>query len=103
MVLNSFPELDFRKLNALVSDYCRNSPAVRHLFEIEPSLHEIASYASDRTFSSEQYSALHKVLLNQYSRLESIRQVNENIQAFAQGDAVCVTTGHQLCLLGGPA
>jgi bacillithiol biosynthesis cysteine-adding enzyme BshC len=103
MVLNSFPDLDFRKLNALVSDYCRNSSAVRHLFEIEPSLNEIASYASDRPFSSVQYSTLYEVLLNQYSRLESIRQVNENIQAFAQGDAVCVTTGHQLCLLGGPA
>jgi hypothetical protein len=79
MVLNSFPDLDFRKLNALVSDYCGNSSAVRNLFEIEPSLHEIARYANDRPFSSEQYGTLHEVLLNQYARLLSIRQVNENI------------------------
>ena len=103
MLLNSFSELDFRKLNALVSDYYRNSSAVRDLFEIEPSLHEIAGCAKDRQFSSEQYGTLHEVLLNQYARLISIRQVNENIQAFAEEDAVCVTTGHQLCLLGGPA
>jgi bacillithiol biosynthesis cysteine-adding enzyme BshC len=103
MRLNSITNIDFRKLNALVRDYCANNPNIRDFFEVESSITSIASFANDRSFSSHKYNVLHEVLSDQYAKLQSIPNVNESIHAFSNGEAVCVTTGHQLCLFGGPA
>lgn len=103
MRIHSFANLDFRKLNALVRDYCRNNAGLREFFELEPSPQAIAGFAHDRSFSLHNYKVLHEVLLDQYAKLVCIPLVNENIQAFSKGETVCVTTGHQLCLFGGPA
>ena len=103
MQLSSFPDLEFRKLNALVEDYCRSGAAVQTFYEIAPSLDDIVRYANTRQFKLYNYHLVADVLEAQYAQFTPIRQVNENIRAFADGNAICVTTGHQLCLLGGPA
>jgi bacillithiol biosynthesis cysteine-adding enzyme BshC len=103
MRINSFANIDFRKLNALVRDYCRNNAGLHDFFEIEPSIDAIACFANNLSFSLQKYNMLHQVLSDQYAKYVSITQVNENILSFSKGEAVCVTTGHQLCLLGGPA
>jgi len=103
MQLNSFPDLEFRKLTALIQDYCENNAAVRKFYQVEPSLDEIARAANARQFSADNSRILADVLEAQYDHHAPIGRVHENIRAFANGNAVCVTTGHQLCLLGGPA
>ncbi|MFM2201519.1 MAG: hypothetical protein RL040_719 [Bacteroidota bacterium] len=103
MPLRSFPDLEFRKLDALVADYCRNSASTREFYACEPSLDAIAHLANTRQFSLDNSRIIADVLAVQYAQHVPIQQVNENVRAFADGNAICVTTGHQLCLLGGPA
>jgi uncharacterized protein YllA (UPF0747 family) len=101
MNLNSFANLDFRKLNALVRDYCGNNDGLRGFFEIGPTIQAMVDFANNRLFSSQKFAVLHEALTDQYAKMVSVPQVNDNIHAFSEGNVVCVTTGHQLCLLGG--
>jgi bacillithiol biosynthesis cysteine-adding enzyme BshC len=98
-----FPDLELRKLNTLILAYCNANPSIRHLYNFEPSMADLVAYASQREFSDEAYDVLSDALTNQYSGYLPIEAVNENLAAFKSRSAITVTTGHQLCLLGGPA
>lgn len=103
MQVRQFPDLEFRKLNKLVYDYCKGNPNVREFYNLNPQFHELAAEASNRIFPATHYARLSEVLREQYSNNQRIQEVDENIAAFSNGSAITVCTGHQLCLLGGPA
>jgi bacillithiol biosynthesis cysteine-adding enzyme BshC len=103
MQAQQFPDLEFRKLNELVHAYCSKNPQVRDFFEVNPDLTEMASVALRRNMTFTHYEVLTSVLREQYQRNSAIEAVDENLAAFSAGNAITVTTGHQLCLLGGPA
>jgi bacillithiol biosynthesis cysteine-adding enzyme BshC len=103
MQAQQFPDLEFRKLNELVHAYCTLNPKARDFFQVTNDLDEIARSAIQRNLNFTHYSVLTSVLREQYKRNLIIDAVDENIAAFSNGKAVTVTTGHQLCLLGGPA
>lgn len=57
---------------------------------------------TQKTFPDKHRSVLHKVLSAQYAVLPANKAVKASIQALLQPDTFTVTTGHQLCLAGGP-
>lgn len=103
MHLQQFPDFELRKLNELVHDYCTANDSLRYFFEVPPLRDEIAKYGEQRSFSSHHYAVLHEVLLDQYTGYSREKTVDANIEAIGNRQAVTVTTGHQLCLFGGPA
>jgi len=103
MHTQQFPDLELRKLNALILAYCNANPSIRHLFDFEPSMADLVRYAERREFADEAYDVLSEVFSDQYKSYPRIEAVNENLAAFKSRSAITVTTGHQLCLLGGPA
>ena len=103
MQAQQFPDLEFRKLNELVHAYCAKNESVRQFFQNEADLAEMASAASNRDFPLPHFAVLGTVLREQYERSLPIQAVEESLASFDAGNAITVTTGHQLCLLGGPA
>lgn len=103
MQAQQFPDLEFRKLNELIHAYCSNNPQVRDFFEVNPDLTEMAGVSLRRNMTFTHYEVLTSVLHEQYQGNATIDAVDENLAAFSAGNAITVTTGHQLCLLGGPA
>jgi bacillithiol biosynthesis cysteine-adding enzyme BshC len=98
-----FPDVEYRKLNQLVYAYCIKNPNTQEFFECEPELSKIAQAANQRSFPHARYAVLSNVLLEQYQHNLPIDAVQENLKAIETGSAVTVATGHQLCMLGGPA
>lgn len=103
MHLQQFPDFELRKLNSLVHDYCTANDSLGYFFEVPPRLEDISQYGVKRSFSSHHYAVLHEVLLDQYSGYSREKNVDANIESIGNGQAIAVTTGHQLCLFGGPA
>jgi bacillithiol biosynthesis cysteine-adding enzyme BshC len=103
MQAQQFPDLEFRRLNELVSAYCAKNSDVRQFFQNEAELAEIAKAAQVRNFPTSHYAVLSEVLREQYQNNIYVAEVEESLASFDAGNAITVTTGHQLCLLGGPA
>jgi bacillithiol biosynthesis cysteine-adding enzyme BshC len=103
MRLQPFSDIRFRKLAPLPSNYYADAPALSDFYRTPPSIEAIVKEARGRLFSPEAYAALHQSLIEQYAGYSLQESVKTNIRAIAEQRAVCVTTGHQLCILGGPA
>jgi bacillithiol biosynthesis cysteine-adding enzyme BshC len=103
MQAQQFPDLEYRNLDALVRAYCTAHPSIAELFEVNPTVESISDFAKQRPFSDENYRLLTEVLRRQYDGYSFAEAVNANLQAFSEKKAVTVCTGHQLCLMGGPA
>ena len=98
-----FPDLELRKLNALTLAYGNANPSIRQFYDVQPSIADLVGYAARRNFPNESYAVLSDVLSDQYRDHPPIDAVHSSLAAFESGKAITVTTGHQLCLLGGPA
>lgn len=103
MRLQQLSAIEFRRLSPLITAYCLGESTLRELYRTSPVVEEMAREAKNRVIAPEVSAALHEVLSEQYQGLTLHKAVAENLQAFAAGNAVTVTTGHQLCILGGPA
>ena len=57
---------------------------------------------SNRSFRAEAREILQSVLKAQYNGIKLQSAVKENIAALADSQTFTITTGHQLCLAGGP-
>jgi bacillithiol synthase len=81
-----------------------NEPALSQFigspFSIDAFANQITQ--KSRSFSSTQRKTLVKQLEIQYEGLNLSPAVFSNIQALQQDNCFTVTTGHQLCLFGGP-
>jgi bacillithiol biosynthesis cysteine-adding enzyme BshC len=103
MRLQQFSDRNLRQLSPLVRAYCDGSATIRDFYGTRPTAEEIANLAIGRDFTPEAYAALHHGISEQYAGLAVHEAVSDNLKAIANQNAACVTTGHQLCILGGPA
>jgi len=103
MRLQPFSDIRFRKLSPLVNNYYSGTTSLRDFYSTPPSIEAIVHEAQHRLFSPEAYEALHQSLTEQYTGYTLHESVTANLKSIADQHAVCVTTGHQLCILGGPA
>lgn len=78
-----------------------NSPLRKHV-PYASNWEGLKAAALNRRFSLEQRTILKNVLLEQYKGLKLSSKLKENIEALSDEKTFTVTTGHQVCFLGGP-
>lgn len=78
-----------------------NSPLRKHV-PFASNWDGLKAAAQNRRFSQEQRSILKHVLLEQYKGIKLSAKLKENIEALSDEKTFTVTTGHQVCFLGGP-
>lgn len=86
----------------VVLDYLSGVPEVRNLVEHAPDLDGLRKAAATRAFTAAQRTVLVQALKHQYAGLEPGAATQVQWEALAQEGTLTVTTGHQLCLFGGP-
>lgn len=82
----------------LINQKDRVAPLVDRFFTID----SLTQKAASKTFSQEKRKVLVDVIRQQYDDIELSDLTQRNIDRLAELDTYTVTTGHQLCLLGGP-
>lgn len=90
-------------LPALFRDYIDKNPELKpyygtHYTEIS-SLEDLAKFQDQRSIDRQ---LLYSVLTQQYEGISLYSVQKENLQALKNPNTFTVTTGHQLCLFGGP-
>jgi len=102
-------KLPFHKTNSfssLVLDYLEQKPELKPFYQNYPSKTNIAKAAKRRTFKTEARIKLADRLNEQYHqdqvklKAESVTQLQ--IEKLKEESTFTITTGHQLCLMGGP-
>lgn len=89
-------------LPALVQDYLEQKEDISECYSFEHSFEGVISAAKARATESKDYSVLVEVLTAQAKASKcASKTVFENIQKL-NTVAVSITTGHQLCIYGGP-
>jgi len=86
-------------------DYIGRSDRLRPFYHRAPDISELIKHAGERAdFSLEKRATLVQVLREQYSAsdLQIKGRLAENLEMLSQSESRTVTTGHQLCLFGGP-
>lgn len=102
MRIHTLPYAATQRFSPLVLDLLGNAPGLREHYSFTPSLSGLMEAASSRTFTEEARSTLCHVLHRQYRDVPMHAKVQENLAHLAQEDCLTITTGHQLCLFGGP-
>lgn len=90
------------KFEGLFADYIANRSELLPLVPAFPNRSALVQQAKRRTFSAQQRLLLVERIRVQYDKVPLGPQVEASLQALAQEDCLCVTTGHQPVLLGGP-
>jgi bacillithiol biosynthesis cysteine-adding enzyme BshC len=102
-------KLPFHKTNSfskLIVDYLSESDQLKSFYALYPSFGNIAKAADQRKFSSKDRAILAERLQVQYAndkvklKEKSITQLQ--IESLKESNTFTITTGHQLCLMGGP-
>ncbi|MFM9055153.1 MAG: bacillithiol biosynthesis cysteine-adding enzyme BshC [Bacteroidota bacterium] len=89
--------------SSLVTDYMEGHPALRAFYTHVPGLNAVQAAASIRVERPIDRELLTAVLLEQHAAfLDSCPVVQKNIQSLSDPNTFTVTTGHQLCMAGGP-
>jgi bacillithiol biosynthesis cysteine-adding enzyme BshC len=102
MPVTRIPYADTRRFSALVTDYLAGHEGLRELHAEPPTREGLHRTAQARPFSAEDRLVLSTALAAQYAGLALPDAVSDNLAALRRPDALTVTTGHQLCLFGGP-
>lgn len=86
----------------IVLDYLQDEPKV-HPFRVWPFNRAASEKAlTARHFDPRKRTIVIAAIRRQYDGLSIPPQVEEHLQRLAEPDTYTVTTGHQLCLFGGP-
>lgn len=92
-------------ISKLVRDYLQGKLS-KDLYGAEPSLENLIQQAKLKAEKFSYRRPLHAALRKQYEscsfQLSPYDKVQENVDALLDDQTVCVTTGHQACLGGGP-
>jgi len=88
-------------LSKLVGDYMAGNPNTSAFFHTAPNLESIQHFALNRKFDDNARKLLVDVLSSQYN--QSGLAIPDNVKLLSNENTFTVTTGHQLCLFGGPA
>ena len=102
MQIHTLPYAATQRFAPLVLDLLANDPGLREHYTHRPTLEGLMEAASSRTFSRDARSTLCQVLQQQYGDLPMHAKVQENLAHLAKDNCLTITTGHQLCLFGGP-
>jgi bacillithiol synthase len=90
------------RFTPLVVDYLAQGEALRELYTYTPDLAGLRKAAEARTFEPASRLTLCAALAGQYKGMALPDALRDNLAALRQPDALTITTGHQLCLFGGP-
>lgn len=96
------PYADTRRFSTLVTDYLAGEAGLRELHVHPPGREGLRNAAEARTFAAEDRLVLTTALAAQYEGTAMQPAVRDSLAALRRPDALTVTTGHQLCLFGGP-
>ena len=102
MQIHTLPYSATHRFSPLVLDLLANDPGLREHYTHLPSLEGLMEAAASRSFSREARSTLCHVLQQQYNDVPKHAKLQANLERLAQADCLTITTGHQLCLFGGP-
>jgi len=100
MQLNTISLDKTGKFSKLILDYVNNPNALSEFISEKVTLENFKSKLNEKNLSKEKRELLVQRLIIQYEDLGF--EVAENIHLLANDNAYAVTTGHQLCLMGGP-
>jgi bacillithiol biosynthesis cysteine-adding enzyme BshC len=93
----------YRPQNALITAFVEDPKRVAAWLKFSSDMPGIEQSIAQRKAMHLDTSTLGRVLQRQYDGLTVSKEVERNLDAIAASKAFTVTTGHQLCLLGGPA
>ncbi|MEX1132320.1 MAG: bacillithiol biosynthesis cysteine-adding enzyme BshC [Flavobacteriales bacterium] len=91
-----------RRFTPLVVDYLAQAEALRELYSFTPDLVGLRQAAEARNFDPASRLTLCTALAEQYQGMPLPDAVRDNLATLRRPDALTITTGHQLCLFGGP-
>lgn len=94
---------DVRKLDALIHALLSKSPAVASWVNGWADMSSIRLQLEKRRAKRPSTETLAAVISRQYAGVAMSDKTAVNLTALHNSDAFTVTTGHQLCILGGPA
>jgi len=93
----------YRPHNALITAFVEEPESLSAWLKFSPDMQGIEQSLAQRKVMHQDTATLGRVLQRQYDGLTVSKDVEGNLDAIAASKAFTVTTGHQLCLLGGPA
>lgn len=96
------PYADTRRFAPVVTDYLAGVPELDALRMHAPTLQGLKEAAAARSFGAEDRLVLATAISDQYQGMPLPDAVQRNLQLLRQPDSLTITTGHQLCLFGGP-
>jgi bacillithiol biosynthesis cysteine-adding enzyme BshC len=91
-----------KRFTPLVVDYLAQVEALRELYTYTPDIAGLRKAAEARAFDPASRLALCAALADQYKGMALPDAVRDNLAALRKPDSLTITTGHQLCLFGGP-
>lgn len=102
MLKNSFPFSEFRSLPQLIKDFVGNKDQVIEFCDQFYSDEAVLSKLKKRTDFNVDRSLLHDILVKQNHQISLSESTKKNLLSLKNQNTFCITTGHQLNLLGGP-
>lgn len=97
--------LSYQSTNAfgkLFLDYISGNKTLHPFYNQLPEEANFISATSKRQFDTSKREVLVSVLKNQYKNLQVSAATQANINSLQNNNTFTITTGHQLCLAGGP-
>ncbi len=87
----------------LIQDYLKESAVLKEFYTFSPSLEGLRSAAAERVKFPVDRQTLVDVLKSQFeASSHTSKSAKANIDRLLEVDVYTITTGHQLCVLGGP-
>lgn len=102
MQIHRIPYAATGRFAPVVIDHLNNEPFVREFLPKPPDLNGVLEAARERQFAIGDRLTLCDALDRQHHGLELHEAVEQNLKRLRAGDALTITTGHQLCLFTGP-
>ena len=100
MSIKNISLAESNQVSSLITDYINNSPSIAPFFEFENSLDGFKKKIDSIRFSTAKRLLLVEQLTQQYK--QNGIDLPTNIGLLKEEQTYVVTTGHQLCLFGGP-
>jgi bacillithiol synthase len=103
MLIDQHPLSESVVTDKLVKDYLNKNPTVSEFTNGFGSRSDFEKTITNRASVKVDRNVLVELLNEQYKGLNLSAESYQNIQALLRADTFTITTGHQLCLLTGPA
>ncbi|SCY16254.1 bacillithiol biosynthesis cysteine-adding enzyme BshC [Nonlabens sp. Hel1_33_55] len=105
MISNKIPYQELRYFSKIIKAYLKESSEVQDLYNRFPRIENFKDQLSEKSQQeslADTRKVLSRVISQQYSEIDSIAAVNENITLLKEENTFTVVTGHQLNLFTGP-